>query len=232
MYVPILGSIIPIMGRMKGLTENFKKEKNKPIKGSIELPALGLAESLFSRVKLRVLSLLFGQPDRSFQGAELIRLAASGVGAVHREIRRLVSSGLVVEIPLGRRKLYRVNQSSPIFQELHALILKTVGLTIPLQDALVPFTNRIRTAFIYGSVAMGDDSAWSDVDLLIVGENLAYPDIISALQPVEQRINRKISVQMITFDEWKEKSSSGNPFILNVLSKPRLFLIGSDNDLE
>jgi DNA-binding MarR family transcriptional regulator len=144
MHAPIFGSIIPIMGRMKDFTENFKKETNKPIKGSIKLPALGLAESLFSRVQLRVLSLLFGQPDRSFQGAELIRLAASGVGAVHREIRRLVSSGLVIEIPLGRRKLYRVNQSSPIFQELHALILKTVGLTIPVQDALVPFNNSIR----------------------------------------------------------------------------------------
>ncbi|MCD4847748.1 MAG: transcriptional regulator [Candidatus Aegiribacteria sp.] len=214
------------------MTEIHKKSGNKSIEGSIELPSLGLAESLFSRVQLRVLSLLFGQPDRSFQGAELIRLAASGVGAVHREIKRLVSSGLVIEVPLGRRKLYRVNRSSPIFHELHILILKTVGLTIPVRDALVPFTNSIRTAFIYGSIAMGDDSAWSDVDLLIVGENLAYPDIISALQPVEQRINRKISVQMITLDEFKEKRSSGNPFILNVLSKPRLFLIGSDNDLE
>ena len=191
-----------------------------------------MAESLFSRVQLRVLSLLFGQPDRSFQGAELIRLAASGVGAVHREIRRLVSSGLVIEVPLGKRKLYRVNQNSPIFQELHDLILKTVGLTIPVRNALVPFAGSIRTAFFYGSVAMGNDSAMSDVDLLIVGEDLAYPDIISALMPVENIINRKISVQMITFNEWKEKSSAGNPFIMNVLSKPRMFLIGSDNDLE
>ncbi len=220
------------MGSKSDLTEIPKKGRNTPIKGSIDLPTLGLAESLFSRVQLRVLALLFGQPERSFQGAELIRLAASGVGAVRREIRRLVSSGLVIEVPLGRRKLYRVNQSSPIFQELHDLILKTVGLTIPVRDALLPFTKSIRTAFIYGSIAMGDDSAWSDVDLLIVGEDLAYPDVISALQPVEQRINRKISVQMITFAEWREKSSSGNPFILNVLSKPRLFLIGSDNDLE
>jgi predicted nucleotidyltransferase len=220
------------MGRKNDMTEILKKGRNKPIKGSIELPALGLAESLFSRVQLRVLALLFGQPERSFQGAELIRLAASGVGAVYREIRRLVSSGLVIEIPLGRRKLYRVNQSSPIFEELYALILKTVGLTIPVRDALVPFINSIRTAFIYGSIAMGDDSAMSDLDLLIVGENLAYPDIISALQPVEQRINRQLNIQMITFDELIEKRSSGNPFILNVLSKPRLFLIGSDNDLE
>ncbi len=227
-----MGSIVPIMGRKNGLTENFKKEINEPIKGGLELPALGLAESLFSHVQLRVLSLLFGQPDRSFQGAELIRLAASGVGAVHREIRRLVSSGLVTEIPLGRRKLYRANQNSPIFQELHGLILKTVGLTIPVRDALLPFTNSIRTAFIYGSIAMGDDSAMSDLDLLIIGENIAYPDIISALQPVEQRINRQLSIKMITFDELKEKRSAGNPFILNVLSKPRLFLIGSDNDLE
>lgn len=219
------------MGR-KNLTDILKKERNTPIKESIKLPALGLAESLFSCVQLRVLALLFSQPERSFQGAELIRLAASGVGAVHREIRRLVSSGIVIEVPIGRRKLYRVNQSSPIFNELHAIILKTVGLAIPLRNALVPFIECIRTAFIYGSVAMGNDSASSDVDLLIVGEALAYPDIINALQPVEQNINRQISVKMITFDEWKEKSSSGNPFIMNVLSKPRLFLIGSDDDLE
>jgi len=214
------------------LTEILKEGRNTPIKGGIELPALGLAESLFSRVQLRVLALLFGQPERSFQGAELIHLAASGVGAVHREIKRLVSSGLVIEVPLGRRKLYRVNQSSPIFKELYSIILKTVGLAIPVRDALLSFTESIRTAFIYGSIAMGDDSAWSDVDLLIIGEDLAYPDIMSALQPVEQNINRQISVQMITFAEWKEKRSSRNPFILNVLSKPKLFLIGPDNDFD
>ncbi len=127
--VPKMGGIIPNMG------------------SKLESPS-ALAGALFSAVELRVLALLFGQPDRSFQGAELIRLAHSGDGAVHRVLTRLAGSGLVTVTRIGNQKHYRANREAPIFEELHGLIIKTVGLRGPLQVALAPLARRITAAFV------------------------------------------------------------------------------------
>jgi len=218
----------------KKISESVVSEKRKIVSDTDnnDLPSLGLAEGLFSKVQLRVLGLFFGQPDRSFQSAELIRLACSGVGAVYREIRRLSRSGLITTIPLGRRKLYRANRNSPVFEELHNMILKTVGLSIPLRKALMPFADSIHAAFIYGSTAKGNDSAGSDIDFMVIGEKLSYPDILVVLQPVEEDLNRQISLNLVTPEEWSSKLAAGNPFLNRVAAQSKVFIMGSDDDLS
>ena len=196
------------------------------------LPALGIADALFSRVQMRLLGIFFGHPDRDFQGAELIRMAASGVGAVYRELGRLVSSGLVKVTPVGRQKLYRANRESPVFDELHGLVKKTVGLMIPISEVLSDFADEIRAAFVYGSMADGTDTADSDVDLLIVGGKLTYPEILTSLQPLEEKLQRSISLNLFSPAEWKRKLDEENAFVLRVLSRPKLFVIGSEDDLS
>lgn len=228
--IPNMGRNIPNMGRddsMKAL-----KPSSRSVRKRDELPSLGLAEGLFSRVQLRVLALLFGQPERGFQGAELIRLAGSGVGAVHRELTRLVSSGIVSVQPLGRQKIYRANRGSPIFPELHGLIMKTVGLSQPLRDALEPFAHRIMYAFIYGSTARGDDHAASDVDLMIIGDELAYPEVLAALLPVEQAIGRTVSVHLLNSDEFERRLQSRDSFVAKVMSQEKLTLFRSLHGIE
>jgi predicted transcriptional regulator len=102
------------------------------------VPSTRLADVLFSPVQQRVLALLFGQPGRSFLGAEVIALAGSGTGAVHRQLIRLADSGLVMVTRVGNQKHYQANRDSPVFSELHGLVVKTVGLAGPLQEALAP----------------------------------------------------------------------------------------------
>jgi predicted transcriptional regulator len=92
----------------------------------------GLADALFSPVQQKVLALLFGQPHRRFQSAELIRLAGSGTGAAHRQLSRLADVGLVTVTRIGNQKHYEANRTSPVFDELHGLVIKTVGLVEPL----------------------------------------------------------------------------------------------------
>jgi hypothetical protein len=101
-------------------------------------PRIGLADALFGRVQQRVLCLLFGQPDRRFQSAELIRLAKGGTGAVHRQLGRLAAAGLVSTTRTGNQKHYQARRDSPVFEELHGLVVKTVGVVDPLRRALVP----------------------------------------------------------------------------------------------
>jgi predicted nucleotidyltransferase len=190
-----------------------------------------LADALFSPVQQRVLALLFGQPERSFRSSELINLADSGTGAVHRQLMRLADSGLVTVTRAGNQKHYRANTTSPVFAELHGLVVKTIGLAGPLEEALAPFRDRIQAAFVYGSMAKGTDTAQSDVDLMVISDDLSYADLYSALQNAETVLQRPIHVSLATAEEWKHKLATGNPFVTKVQAQPRTPLIGSVDDL-
>ncbi|HYX26745.1 MAG TPA: nucleotidyltransferase domain-containing protein [Thermoanaerobaculia bacterium] len=194
-------------------------------------PSTRLADVLFSPVQQRVLALLFGQPGRSFQSAEVIALAGSGTGAVHRQLVRLADSGLVTVTRVGNQKHYQANRDSPVFSELHGLVVKTIGLVGPLQEALAPFRDRIQAAFVYGSIAKGTDTAQSDVDLMVICDDLAYSDLYGALQEAEATLRRPVHVSLATAAEWKRKLAAGNPFVTKIRAQPKISLIGSADDL-
>ncbi len=191
----------------------------------------GLAGALFTPVQQRVLGLLFGQPSRRFQSAELIRLAQGGTGAVHRQLARLEASGWVTVTRIGNQKHYQANAESPAFEELRGLIAKTVGLAEPLRRALEPLAGQIHAAFVYGSVAKGTDKATSDIDLLVVSDRLGHPDLFAALQAAERELGRPVSPNVMTLRDWRTKSRQKDSFAGRVSAQARLFVIGSDDDL-
>lgn len=194
-------------------------------------PPHGLADALFSPVQQRVLGLLYGQPQRRFQSAELIRLARSGTGAAHRLLTRLADSGLVTVTRSGNQKHYQANRSSPIFAELHGLVVKTVGVVGPLRRALTPFAKHIAVAFVYGSVAKRADTARSDIDVMVISNSVSYPDLFRALQATEQALARPVNPNVMTSAEWRAKRHQAGSFASRIGRQPRLFLIGSDDDL-
>ena len=192
----------------------------------------GLANALFSKVQLRVLSLLLGHPNRTFHTSEIIKLAQSGSGAVQRELEKLTKAGIVKSESSGNRKLYRANKQAPIFKELHRIILKTVGLVEPIRRSLKKFENQIRFAFVYGSVAKGLDTAKSDVDVMVVGDGLTYSEVFGALQRAEKVIDRAINPNLMTPIEWKQKLSTDSSFVKKILEQPKLIILGKEHDLE
>src|SRR6266567_2301448 len=149
------------------------------------MEAISISNALFSKVQQRVLALIFGQPERSFYMSEIVRNVQSGTGAVERELSRLQRSGLVSVERIGNQKHYRANHYSPIFAELQSLVIKTVALTEPLRKSLEPYSDKIKTAFVYGSVAKGTDTARSDNAFMVIGEDLNYSELYGALQNVE-----------------------------------------------
>jgi predicted nucleotidyltransferase len=192
---------------------------------------LSLASALFSTTQQRVLGLLFGQPDRSFYATELITMAAVGSGAVQRELARLEQTGLVTARRLGTQKHYQANPDSPLFEELTSIARKTIGLAEPLRAALAPLASRIAAAFVYGSVAKGQDTATSDVDLLVVSDSVTYADVFEALEPLAGRFGRPINPTVYTSKELTKRSKEGTAFVKRVLSQPKLWVIGGKNDL-
>jgi len=199
--------------------------------GTITAGSASLADALFSRVQQRVLALVFGQPDRRFQSAELIRLARGGTGAVHREVSRLADAGWVTATRTGNQKHYQANRECPAFAELHGLVIKTVGVVEPLRRALAPKAKDLRAVFVYGSVARGTDKAGSDIDLMVISDRLRYPDLLDALQGAEAVLARPINPNVMNLAEWRRKRATKDSFAARVSSQPRLFVIGSDDDL-
>jgi predicted nucleotidyltransferase len=194
-------------------------------------PPTGLADALFSRTQGRVLGLLFGQPQRSFFAAEIIALAQSGSGAVQRELSRLEGAGLVTARRVGRQKHYQANARSPLFKELRSVVQKTVGLFDPLKDALQPVAEKITAAFVYGSVASQRDTAASDIDLLIVSDDLTYGDVFQALESTSHALGRRVNPTIYTAADLQSRIHRHDAFVTRVLQRPRLWLIGSDRDI-
>jgi predicted nucleotidyltransferase len=203
-----------------------------PNMGSLAMKEVGIAGALFSNVQGRVLALIFGHPDRSFYTSEIVRNVRSGTGAVERELSRLQHSGLVSVERIGNQKHYRANRQSPIFQELQSIVVKTVGLVEPLRQSLEPYADKIRTAFVYGSVAKGADTARSDIDLIVIGEDLTYPDLYAGLQKAESALQREVNPTFLSLEDWRRKVAQKNPFITKINAQPKIFIFGSEGDLR
>jgi predicted nucleotidyltransferase len=192
---------------------------------------ISLSNALFSNVQKRLLALIFGRPDRSFYTSEIVRNMRSGTGAVARELSRLQRSGLVSVEKIGNQKHYRANRESPIFNELHSLVQKTIGLKEPLRQSLEPYADRITSAFVYGSVAKQTDTARSDIDLMVIAENLAYSDLYPGLQNAESVLSRPVNPTILEIEEWRRKRAQKNSFIEKISNQPKIFVFGSEADL-
>ena len=190
------------------------------------------ADALFPAARQRVLAVLFGSPDRSFYANELIALARSGTGAVQRELASLLAAGLVTVRDQGNQKHYQANAASPVFAELRGLVLKTVGLADVLRAALAPLGDQVAAAFVYGSVARQQDTAASDVDVLIVSDALGYAEVFGALEGAAQTLGRTINPTLYTRAELARRRAQDNAFVTRVLDQPRIWLMGDEEVLR
>lgn len=214
--MPILGIFVPNMGMTRQAPP----------------PRAGLADALFSGTKQRVLGLLFGQPSRSFYATELIGLAGSGSGAVQRELAALSQSGLVTVKAVGNQKHYQANPESPIFMELCGIAQKTVGLAEPLQLALAPLAPKIIAAFVYGSVAKQTDTASSDIDLMLLSDELSYGDVFGVLDAASIALGRTVNPTILTRKEFAKRLKAQESFMTRVLEQPKVWIIGGESDLS
>jgi predicted nucleotidyltransferase len=190
---------------------------------------MSISSALFSDSQARVLQWLFGQPERSYHLSELRRLTLLGSASLQRELNRLVEAGLVHSERVGNLRRFQADPHSPVFQELVSITRKTLGIVPVLREALRPLSDRVRMAFIYGSVAKQTDTAGSDIDLLLVGENLSLNEILTLLMPLETQLGRKINPNCYTPAEYAKRISEPDSFINRVLAQATVSLIGEAN---
>jgi len=191
-----------------------------------------IADALFPKVRQRVLAVLFGAPDRSFYTNEVIGLAQSGAGAVQRELADLADAGLLTVRKLGNQKHFQANPASPVFAELRGLVLKTMGLADVLRAALAPLAPQIERAFVFGSIARQEDTATSDVDLLVVSDTLSYGELFGALEGAGQTLGRPINPALYTAADFQARLQGDNAFINRVMQQPKIWLIGQEESTQ
>jgi predicted nucleotidyltransferase len=187
---------------------------------------MSIADALFSESQSRLFRWLFGQPERSFHLSELRRLTGLGSASLQRELRKLDEAGLVSSERVGNLRRIQANPKSPIFSELVTLTRKTLGIEPMLREALLPLIPRLRAAWVYGSVAKHTDTAMSDIDVMIVGENLALGEVLEQLLPLEAGLGRKINPTCYSSAEFERRRAEPDSFVNRVLAQPILPLVG------
>jgi len=202
-----------------------------PPMGTNNKTANGLGEALFSKTQRQIFGLLYGQPDKTFYANEIVRFAGVGIGTVQRELEKLSGVGLLTVKKIGNQKHYQANRQSPIFEELRGIVLKTFGVADLLSQSLEDMRTKIRAAFIYGSVAKGTDTANSDIDLMVISPALSYAEIFPLLTEAEEKLERNVNLSLYTREEIQAKMAADNNFVKKVLEQPKVFLIGTEDDL-
>jgi predicted nucleotidyltransferase len=197
---------------------------------SVQIMHQSLSAVLFPGYRRRVLGLLLLHPDESLHGREIARRTGLPAGTLTRELKRLAGVGLLTQEKRGNQTLYRANRASPIFPELAGILRKTSGLADVVADALDSVSDGIDVAFIFGSVARGAETAGSDVDMLIIG-SVDFSVVVDALYPAQQQLGREINPKVYSVREWRNKLKEKDSFVMDVLEKPKIFLVGSADEL-
>jgi len=195
------------------------------------LSAHDLGTALFGSTRRKVLGLLFARPEASFYLREIITQLGTGASQVQRELQQLTQVGLLLREKRANQVYFRANPDAPIFEELKSIVRKTFGVADVLREALAKFARHIDTAFIYGSVARGEETATSDVDVLIVG-SIRLSQMAVGIMAAESAIKRTVSPTIYTPKEFTAKVHAKQHFLTRVLAGPKFFLIGDQATLD
>lgn len=191
---------------------------------------MSISFALFTDSQSRLYSWLFGQPERAFHLNELRRLTGLGSASLQRELNRLANAGLVDTQAVGNLRRFQANPQSPVYAELVALTRKTLGTVPVLRDALSPLQPDLQSAWVYGSVAKQTDTARSDIDVMLVGNNLLLSQVLACLEPAEAQLGRKINPSCYSPQEFERRRAEPDSFVNRVLSQPILPLIGDAHE--
>lgn len=190
-----------------------------------------LSKVLFGQTRRSVLALLFGHADEQFYLREIARRGGTGIGATQRELGQLTEAGLISRVRRGHQIYYQANRKNPIFSELKSILVKTSGVRGILLEGLTSLEDRIKLAFVFGSIARGEEKASSDVDLMVVGE-VSFTDVVSALGQIEAKLGREVNPTVYGPREFCEKLAAKNHFLSTIAKEKKLFVIGDEREFR
>jgi predicted nucleotidyltransferase len=186
-----------------------------------------LARLFSSRVRGEVFSLLFGLQGAPLHLREIQRRSGLSVGTVQRELRQLEDLGLIQRARDGNRVYYDAVRSHPLYEEIRSIVRKTAGLADVLREALEG--PGVEWAFVFGSVARGEETAESDIDLMVVGK-AGLREIVGRLSGVTEVLGREIAPHTFSRQELFKRKKARDPFVTRVLTAPKMFVLGDEDE--
>jgi predicted nucleotidyltransferase len=182
------------------------------------------------RPLIALLRLFLLNPARDYYQRELVDSTGERLFQVQRTLKRLEIADVVTRSMRGNRTYYRANRAHPAFEELKSLLLKTVGLGDALRAEIRRLGEKVQVAFIFGSVARGDETRGSDVDVMIIGD-IPSRTVASAFLPVKRLLRREFNVAVYSPTELRKRFRANHPFAREVIKGPKIFLLGDDHVL-
>ena len=187
------------------------------------------AELLSSRARAEIFRLLFNGTGDELHVREIERRSGLNDSTLRQELRKLVRLDLVQSRRDSNRVYYRAKTESPLYPEIRNLVLKTSGLSDVLKSVLTD--KRIRVAFVFGSIARGEEKAGSDVDLMVIGQ-LGLRDLSRLLSGIEEKIGREVNPHVLREEEFRKRIRAKEHFVSSVMETLKIFIIGSQRELE
>ena len=187
-------------------------------------------DALLPKTRQGILAAMLVRPEKAWYVSELARRMGVPSSSLQRELHDLSEVGILKTHRQGHMVYYQANTDSPVFPDLRGLLLKTAGLVDVLADALKPLAARLRTAFVYGSIAAGSEQSDSDIDLMVVGP-VSPPELALPLRRARELLGREINPTVYTPVEFDKKQAANDPFLKQVLDKPKLFVLANKDEL-
>ena len=179
-----------------------------------------MLKTLFSSsIRAELLALLLNRSDEKFYIREIAKILKKNPSGVKRELDKLEEMEIVLSERIANLRYFRSNRNSPFFTELKDLISKSIGLSGNLKDLLR--ANGIKTAFIHGPYANGDDAP--NVDVIAVGP--VSPALTHGLQELEKKFCKKIQCSFIEEPDYRLRKKK-DPELKLILSGKRIPLLG------
>jgi DNA-binding transcriptional ArsR family regulator len=188
-------------------------------------------DALLPKTRQGILAATFVQPAKSWYVSELARRLGVPSSSLQRELQDLTGAGILKSHRQGRMVYYQANADSPLFPDLRGLLLKTAGLVDILADAMKPLRTKIPLAFVYGSIASGQERSDSDIDLMVVGD-ISPVDLAVPLRSAREMLGREINPTVYSSAEFAKKRMAKDHFLTEVLTKPRLLVLGNEHELD
>ena len=191
-----------------------------------------IPSALFTPAQQKLLGLMFVRVNEGFHLNEIMRLTGLGSASAQRELRRLHEAGVITSERIGNVRQFRPNRDSPVFDELASIVKKTFGLVSVLHSTLLPLRRSLNVAFVYGKTANEQEASADAVELLLIGENTTYGELLNRLPVAERLLRRKINPNLYSLEDFKRRVREQQGFIIHMLQDRKMFVLGDETDLD
>lgn len=187
-------------------------------------------EELFvSKVRVKLLQLFLTSEEPLLHVREIVRRVQEEINAVRRELLRMEKFGMVTSEWRANRRLYHFRKDYIFYAQLLQMVAKTTGLGGAIVQGKGRL-GRVKYVMISNRFVKNQPSAPDDVDLLVVGQ-IVLPELQAMIANEQAKRDHEINYSFMDESEFQFRVKRRDPFILRVITQPKIMLIGDEEDL-